>query len=150
MRYQVPQFVDVEDKIIGPFTLKQFIIYMTAGMLLVPIYLVTDLSLFIALALPLIGIAAAFAHVKINGKSLFITIVNALNFFTKNQVYVWRRTSTPQIFTIKDPQWEELLIGREIARQELSSLTSIAQYLDTDGNISKTDEPDPLEETLSS
>lgn len=145
MRYQVPQFVDVEDKIIGPFTLKQFLIYMTAGMSLVPIYLLTDLSLFITLALPTIGIAAAFAHIKINGKSLFVTIINAVNYFTKSQVYVWRRTPTPHTLTIKDPQWEELLIGREIARQELSSLTSIAQYLETDGNISTTDEPDPLE-----
>ena len=30
MEYQVPQFIEVEDKIFGPFTLKQFI-YVAGG-----------------------------------------------------------------------------------------------------------------------
>jgi hypothetical protein len=30
MRYQVPQFIDVEDKVIGPLTIKQFI-YLAGG-----------------------------------------------------------------------------------------------------------------------
>ena len=30
MRYQVPQFTDIEDKIIGPFTIKQFV-YVVGG-----------------------------------------------------------------------------------------------------------------------
>src|SRR5690349_14717186 len=102
MRYQVPQFVDIEDKIIGPFTLKQFLMYVVAVMLLIPIYLASDLSLFITIALPVLGIAAAFAHVRIGSKSLFETIVNFTNHTLNGQFYIWRRTPHAKQLSIHD------------------------------------------------
>jgi len=34
MQYQVPQFIEVEDRIIGPLTLKQFLYLAFAGAIL--------------------------------------------------------------------------------------------------------------------
>ena len=145
MRYQVPQFVDIEDQIIGPLTLKQFLMYVVAVMVLVPVYLLSDLSLFITIMIPVLGVAAAFAHLKINGKSLFFTINAAIEFFLKGQLYIWQRTSKLHVLKLQDKQWQELLAARASATQERSSLTAIAKNLETNGNVSSVDAEDPLE-----
>ncbi len=145
MRYQVPQFVDIEDKIIGPFTLKQFLIYLVGVFVLIPVYLFSDLSLFITLALPVAGIAGAFAHLKVNGKPLSAVLTNGFFFLTKGQLYIWRRTNRPNPLALRDSQWEELLLAREAADADLTSLTKLAQTLDTGGNIVKSEDiEDPL------
>ena len=144
MRYQVPQFVDIEDQIIGPLTLRQFLIYLAAVLLLVPVYLFSDLSLFLLIAIPIGGVAAAFAHWKINGRSLASTINSAVQFYLAGQLYSWQRTSKLRTLAIEDQQWEELILGRQLAQEERSSLADVARGLETEGNISKNDEADPL------
>lgn len=140
MRFQVPQFVDIEDKIIGPFTLKQFLMYAFATMLLVPVYLFSDLSLFITIAIPIVGIAAAFAHLKVNGKSLFQVLANAASFYTGSPLYVWRRTNKINLLTIRDSQWEEFLEASKFAEQDLITLSRTAQRLETSGNVVQSDD----------
>jgi len=140
MRYQVPQFIDIEDKIIGPFTLKQFLMYLVAVFFLIPVFLFSDLSLFITIALPVAGIAGAFAHLKINGKPLAGVLTNGFFFLTKGQMYIWRRTSQPKPLTLKDSQWEELTLAREESQEALTSLTKLSQTLETEGNIVKSED----------
>ena len=91
MRFQVPQFIETETKIVGPFTLKQFLIYVAAVLCLIPVYISSDLSLFITIALPVLGLAAAFAHIKIGSKSLAQTVANAASHTLHGQFYMWRR-----------------------------------------------------------
>ena len=142
MRFQVPQFTDIEDKIIGPFTLKQFIMYIVAVMLLVPVYIYSDLSLFITIALPTIGVAAVFAHVKIYGKSFGSVIIAAVSYASKGQLYIWRRQKV-SAFKIVDDEWDAVRTTAAAERSS-SSLDAIAQSLDTKGNISTEDIEDPL------
>lgn len=150
MRYQVPQFIDIEDKIIGPLTLKQFITYIVAVLLLIPLYLVADLSLFLTLALPVLGVAALFAHFQINGKSLLAALGSGINFFVRGNSYVWRRTATQAALPIRGPEFEEfsadlasafLPVGR---RTRASAIGVLVQQIDTQGNIVNQDETDPL------
>lgn len=144
MRYQVPQFVDIEDKIIGPLTLKQFLMYVAAALLLVPVYLYSDLSLFISVAIPVVGTAALFAHFKVNGKSLAATLGFAFHYYSTGQLYVWRRGSKLTTILIKDREWEELHFARSEATQERSNLAATARTLDASGSIVGIDEADPL------
>ncbi|MBI1834156.1 MAG: PrgI family protein [Candidatus Andersenbacteria bacterium] len=144
MRYQVPQFVDIEDKILGPLTLKQFLMYVAAALTLVPVFLFSDLALFFSAAFPVLGIAAAFAHWKVNGKSLASTVSSAFRFYSSGQLYIWQRTKTPRILVIQDAEWEELLIARGSAQEDFSALAATSRSLETEGNISKVDEEDPL------
>ena len=68
MRFQVPQFIEVEDKVVGPLTLKQFM-YLAggAGMAFVAYRF---LPLFIAIfVIPAIaGLSLALAFYKVNNK----------------------------------------------------------------------------------
>lgn len=91
MKYQVPQFIEIEDKIIGPLTIKQFI-YLAggAGMSFIAYRFLT-----IYLALPSIAIiivlALALAFYKVNNRS-FIELLEAMfNFYTKEKLYIWKK-----------------------------------------------------------
>ena len=72
MQFSVPQFIDVEDKIIGPFTLKQFGFIFGGGLILVGLFRFIGLSpIFFILGLP-IAIATLFAAFgSFNGKRVY-------------------------------------------------------------------------------
>lgn len=144
MRYQVPQFVDIEDKIIGPLTLKQFLMYFSAVLVLIPVYLFSDLSLFLTLALPVMGVAAAFAHLKPGGKSLFAFVGNASGFFTKPRLWVWRRTVKPKLLPVQGAGLRRREEEIEEELEPLPGLQARAQQVETGGNISQEDLTDPL------
>lgn len=147
MRYQVPQFVDIEDKIVGPLTLKQFLIYFCTVLALIPVYLFSDLSLFITLALPVMGAAAAFAHFKPGGKSLFVFVMNAAQFTLAPKLWKWRRSEKLKLLPVRGM---ELDVPAPETIPGLPSLQQKAQAIETQGNVSQTDEEDPLaENTLS-
>jgi hypothetical protein len=91
MRFQVPQFIDIEDKIFGPFTFKQFI-YLGGGAAITVIAF-TLLSKFIAflISAPFVVFALALAFYKINGKP-FINVVEAFFKYTiGNKLYIWKK-----------------------------------------------------------
>ena len=52
MQFSVPQFVEVEDKIIGPLTLKQFLVLLGGGFVVFVLYkFITNAFFFISLTL---------------------------------------------------------------------------------------------------
>jgi len=141
MRFQVPQFVDIEDRIIGPLTLKMFAYYAIAGLVLVPLYVLLDLSLFITLALPILGIAALFAHVRLQGQP-FITIVShAAQFYVSPRAYLWRRGGKSYAMIIRGKEYDDFA---DLGVEATTPLNAIAQMLDTQGNVSAQDAADPL------
>lgn len=91
MEYQVPQFIEVEDKIFGPFTLKQFI-YVAGGVGLCAILvLYLPLIVGIILALPIAAFTAALAFYKINNKP-FVEIMEAgFTYYIGDRLYLWKK-----------------------------------------------------------
>jgi len=65
--FAVPQFIDVENKIFGPITTRQFILVMIAGMLDFIFYKLLYFNAFIFLSVPITGIFCIIAFLKING-----------------------------------------------------------------------------------
>ena len=51
MQFNVPQFIDIEDKIIGPLTLKQFLFLVAGAGLLFVLWLFLNLGAFIILSM---------------------------------------------------------------------------------------------------
>lgn len=95
MEYQVPQFIEVEDKIFGPFTLKQFV-YVAGGVGLCAILLLTLPLLFgVILALPVAALTAALAFFKINNKPFVEIMEAAFNYYIGNRLYLWRKEKNP-------------------------------------------------------
>lgn len=97
MRFQVPQFIEVEDKIFGPLTFKQFI-YVGGGIgVAVVLFLLLPRFLAIIISLPIIIFGAALAFYKVNDKP-FINLVEAyFKYLTTNKLYIWKKdTNVPQ------------------------------------------------------
>jgi hypothetical protein len=91
MEYQVPQFIEIEDKIFGPLSLKQFI-YVAGGIgLCVVILLYLPLYLGVLLALPVALLSLGLAFYKINNKNLVDMMEAAVNFYTKDRLYLWKK-----------------------------------------------------------
>ena len=91
MRFQVPQFIEIEDKVVGPFTVKQFI-YVVGGAFLC--YLAYEfLPIYIAiLIMPAVGgLALALAFYRINNKPFIDFLESAFEFYMKDNLYIWKK-----------------------------------------------------------
>ena len=106
MQFQVPQFIETEDKIVGPLTLKQFL-YIAAGAalcFLLFFFLKTAIWLFFVIIIMPIAISLAF--IQINGRSLPVVMLAALGYYWKPRFYIWKRevAETPELH-ISQPQF---------------------------------------------
>lgn len=93
MQFQVPQFIEVEDKIFGPFTFKQFIFM--AGGLGTSYLLWRAVPLFIAgpLIAGIGGLTVALAFVKYNGRPFLLAMESAFYFYIHSKLYLWNNES---------------------------------------------------------
>jgi hypothetical protein len=92
MRFQVPQFIEVEDKIFGPLTLRQFIYLLGGAGLSFLIYsFVGNLFLSAIFIMPVIGFALALAFYKINNKPFINVVEAAWGYYIGNKLYIWKK-----------------------------------------------------------
>ena len=92
MRFQVPQFIEVEDKIFGPLTFKQFAYLIGGGGLCFVIYhFIGSLYISIVVMLPVAGIALALAFYKYNGKPFVFVVESAFKYFFGSKLYIWKK-----------------------------------------------------------
>ncbi|KKS65827.1 MAG: hypothetical protein UV40_C0025G0003 [Parcubacteria group bacterium GW2011_GWA1_42_7] len=91
MQFNLPQFVDVEDKILGPLTLKQFFLVVGVGLLLALAWYKLKLWIFIIIGGPVIAFVLAILFLKINGRPFSSFMISWFNFWTKPKTYVWKK-----------------------------------------------------------
>ncbi|MDP2705180.1 MAG: PrgI family protein [Patescibacteria group bacterium] len=91
MQFQTPQFIDVEDKIFGPLTFKQFV-YLAGGAGLV-VVLWTLLPPFFAvlLGLPVIALSLALAFYTVNNKPFVNIMESFFSYVSGSKLYVWKK-----------------------------------------------------------
>ncbi len=91
MHFQVPQFIEVEDKIIGPFTLRQFLYLGGAGFFLFITFYIFELGVWIMLSIFVATLAFTFAFYKPNNQSMERVLLSAFKFFWNPRMYFWQR-----------------------------------------------------------
>lgn len=94
MEFHVPQFIEVEDKVFGPFSAKQFM-YMggAAGAFFVFYSLTKSFILGFLIASPIIALGGALAFYKINNRPFIFMLEAAFKYFTTSRLYVWKKIS---------------------------------------------------------
>jgi len=91
MQFKVPQFIDVEDKLFGPFTFKQFA-YMVGGVgMIFIIYKLLPLWIAIILILPIAGLTAALVFYRFNNQPFIYYLEAGLSYFFKSKLYLWQQ-----------------------------------------------------------
>ena len=91
MNYQVPQFLDVEDKIVGPLTIKQFLFLAVGGGFLFFAFLVLRLGFALLIGLPVAALSFALAFFKVEGVPLARYLTSMIGFSIRPQRYLWKR-----------------------------------------------------------
>lgn len=93
MRFTVPQFIDVEDKIFGPLSFRQFA-YLTggAGLSYILYTIIPTLILALVAIIPVASFAIALAFVRINEKPFIDTVEAAIRFALGEKLYIWKRS----------------------------------------------------------
>jgi hypothetical protein len=89
MRYEVPQFIDVEERIVGPLTLAQFFYVAggTGGAYVAFRFLPSIINIVVAVVL--IGFGCAMAFVKINNRPFPVMLYAMLTYWGSNKMYLW-------------------------------------------------------------
>lgn len=88
--YFIPQFIESETKIIGPFSLSQFGFLGGAGTIIIILFFLTkNLLLTILIGLILGPLALYFAIGTYNGERVFGILIRAFFHFLKSKKYIW-------------------------------------------------------------
>jgi hypothetical protein len=98
MQYQVPQFIEVEDKIFGPLTLRQFIYLAGSGGVCLIFFSLLPLWLTLILSTPVAIFGAGLAFYHINGRPLVVALEHGFAYFFGSKLYLWkqREPKTPE------------------------------------------------------
>ncbi len=91
MRFQVPQFIEHEPKVIGPLTFRQFIYLGIPAAIGFFLYFLMPFSIFLPITIVMGAIGMVLAFFKVGGRSLPGFLVGAISFFIKPKQYTWKK-----------------------------------------------------------
>ena len=91
MHYSVPQFIDVEDKIIGPLTMKQFLWLLVGGGIIFILYFLLKFGIWVVMSILVGGIFAALAFFRVYQMPLVDFITAFARFSIIPQIFLWHK-----------------------------------------------------------
>lgn len=94
MRFEVPQFIEIEDKIFGPLTWRQFVYVGGGGGLAVVLFLTTPIIFFVLFGVPVAILAFLLGFYPVNNRPFSIFLESMVNYFRNNRLYFWRKKGT--------------------------------------------------------
>jgi len=131
MEFSVPQFIEVEDKIIGPLTLKQFFMLLGGALITFAMYTILGKGvIFFFLDFFVWAILGAITFVKFNGRPLLANAPSLMRFYLTPKYRVFKRISDQAVVVSKK---EEAVVVPEKAatKPEVGSrLKKLAYLLD--------------------
>lgn len=140
MQFKIPQDVQMEDKIVGPLTLKQLIIVGVGGGIDYFIYIslskmyVLEVSLIFVVPIGLLTLAIAFLKIKSIPFTQFVLL--SLEFYLKPRHRIWTQGGAEIFTSITTPKPKtkaelEQVKQKNKTPKELKNLDEITQMLDT-------------------
>ena len=132
-QFTVPQFIDVENKIIGPITARQFLILLIAAIIVAISYKIFDFSLFLTVGVFVFLIAVLFAFVKVNGRPFHFFVLNIIQTLRRPSTRVWNNRLN--ILTEKDEEVFVEPVIKAVSKEPFkkSRLAELALIVDTQG-----------------
>lgn len=129
MQFQVPQFIEVEDKIFGPLTFRQFI-YLAGGAGVIAIlYTLLPFFFVVLFGIPVIAFALALAFYRVNDRPFIEVVEAAFGYLTGTKLYLWqKRTPEPTAKNIEAQVTQKAAVS--IPKLSESKLKDLAWSLD--------------------
>lgn len=134
-QFVVPQFIDVEDKIIGPITTRQFIVLLVGFLIIAVSYKLFDFSLFLTFGLLVLAITGVFAFLKINGRPFHYFILNLFQTFKRPRLRVWYNgsLSSGADYGIEESRFAPAVVVATDKHYTTSRLAELSLIVDTKG-----------------
>ena len=102
MKYQVPQFIETETKLVGPFTLRQFLWIAGGGSMMILEFMFLNGVFFLGAAILTLGFFGALAFAKVNGQPLVNFLAYALAYALGSKKYLFHRSENKTTIKIPD------------------------------------------------
>ena len=140
MEYQVPQFIEVEDKIVGPLTFRQFLYLGGAAGFVVVCFAYLSFIFAALVALPVVGLAIALAFYKINGKPFIEMMEAGFAYIVGAKLFLWKKREIKEAeerTTAAAAAAAAALLNapRPAPRLTSGKLSELAYSLDTHGSL---------------
>src|SRR3989338_6174708 len=132
-QFIVPQFIDVEDKIIGPITTRQFIVLLAGALVIGVFYKLFDFSLFVTSGLLTFGITGIFAFLKINGRPFHYFVLNLFQTFKKPKLRIWNFMANEFDYKIENNDLKKAAPIAPEKHYTASRLAELSLIVDTRG-----------------
>ncbi|MFA6017976.1 MAG: PrgI family protein [Patescibacteria group bacterium] len=141
-QFVVPQFLDVESKIIGPVTARQFLIMLAVLVVEFLIYRIFLNIIFVVLfGVPVLGIGLMFAFAKVNGQPFHFIVLNFIQTFQKPKLRIWDKTLSDADIRMFLQKVDEEIITPPVRKAPLerSRLNELTLVVNT-GGVYESDE----------
>ncbi|MBU0671089.1 MAG: PrgI family protein [Patescibacteria group bacterium] len=133
-QFIVPQFIDAENKILGPLSVRQFLILLVTGGLIYVWYELFSFFIFAIAGVLTLAIGGTFAFVKINSQMFHIFILLMIQTLRRPNLKIWKREAykKPSIPKDKKKKDDETIIR---PKEEVTSsrLSELSLMVDTGG-----------------
>ncbi|MCA9353083.1 PrgI family protein [Patescibacteria group bacterium] len=136
MRFEVPQFINVPDKLFGPFTFKQALYLVGGGGLIFIISKLMPFFVTFLLGLPIAAFSLALVFYKPNGRPFMEMVESFLTYSFSHKFYLWRQRDpepgAQDVTQVHTTFPEEGAIPEQDKREKISDLAWSLDILDFD------------------
>jgi len=129
MMFNVPQYIDIEDKIVGPLTAKQLGWLALGGITILLFWFTLATVPFIIMTVITALIFGALAFYRPYNMTLISFLMSALSFGVKSKTYVWKRISD-NIKKVEHAPKKIAIVSREKKKLNQQKLSEISSILD--------------------
>lgn len=149
MQFTVPQFIDVEDKIFGPISVRQFLTFLIGAVLIFANYqivykaMIPNFWLFLISSIFIFAVSGAFAFFKVNGRPFHYFLLNLLVTMQKPRLRVWnKRVERADVIQPEDVVEivETIPVKKPLT---VSKLTELSLIVDTGGAYQEDQREEP-------
>jgi hypothetical protein len=127
MIFNVPQFIDIEDKLVGPLTAKQLGWIAAGAVIILVFYSLLDKPTFLISSIITAVIFGALAFYKPYNQPLIKFILSSIMFVVRPKMYIWRR-ATEKVQKAAPKQESIPIISRK--KFDAQKVANISQLLD--------------------
>jgi len=125
----VPQFIDIEDKIVGPLTAKQLGWLALGGVILLVLWALLALPAFIFAAVFVAILFGGLAFYRPYNQPLLSFIMSSVGFMFKPKMYIWKRLPEKELAKKAKQKEAPVIIQRKALNE--GKLEEISKLLDT-------------------
>jgi hypothetical protein len=93
-QFVVPQFIEAEDKIMGPITARQFVILLVTFLTVAAMFRLMPFVWFLLAGVPTFALGVVFAFVRVNGQPFHLFMLNLIQTLKKPKLRVWDKSLT--------------------------------------------------------